>query len=68
VVAIVHNFSLAATFTDQLILVFNGSVIAPGNPESVLQKQQLHPAYGVNGHYHDQSEQLRPAVLFEQVR
>ncbi len=65
VMAVIHDLSLAATFADQLILLFNGSVIAQGTPESVLQKQQLFPAYGVNGHYYHHSEQLQPAVLFE---
>jgi iron complex transport system ATP-binding protein len=68
VMAVVHDLSLAATFADQLVLLFNGSVIAQGSPESVLQKQQLYPAYGVNGHYYQHSKHLQPSVLFERVQ
>jgi cobalamin transport system ATP-binding protein len=50
----IHDLSLAARFCDRLILLYDGKILAEGNPEEVLTPQHIASAFGVQAQlYHD---------------
>ena len=46
-VAAIHDLDLAARYCDRLVLLVDGGVLAAGPPESVLTREQLETAFGV---------------------
>ena len=47
-IAAVHDLNLAARYSDALILLHQGRVIAEGSPEDVITAENVRLAYGVN--------------------
>ncbi|MBS4534099.1 ABC transporter ATP-binding protein [Clostridium sp. D2Q-14] len=45
VVAVLHDINMAARFSDRLILLHNGQVLAQGNPEEVVKEENLSKVY-----------------------
>lgn len=48
VIAAVHDLKTAVRYCTRLVLLKDGSIIADGKPESVITRENLHLAYGVN--------------------
>jgi iron complex transport system ATP-binding protein len=48
VVAILHDLNLASRFSDELLLINNGSIVSKGKPEEVLTYQNLEEVYNMN--------------------
>ena len=48
VIAAVHDLKIAARYCDRLVLMKDGEVLAQGEPEAVLTRENLARAYGVN--------------------
>ncbi len=46
-VAAIHDLDLAARYCDRLVLLADGAVLAAGPPESVLTRERLKTAFGV---------------------
>ena len=65
VLAVVHDLSLAASFANRLVLLSNGQIVTQGSANSVLQRENLLPVYGIGGHYFHQSEHVKPSLLVE---
>ena len=47
-IGVVHDLSLAARFSDRLLLLHQGRVLADGTPEEVLQEEYLRTAFQVS--------------------
>jgi iron complex transport system ATP-binding protein len=45
---VLHDLNLASTFTDHLLFLFDGKVVAQGSPEEVLNPELLQQIYGEN--------------------
>ena len=73
-VAVLHDLSLAARYSDQLLLLNNGSVVASGEPKLVLRPDLLEQVYQVEvdvgccnqGHWH--VTPTRPTPSYNQDR
>lgn len=63
VVAVLHDFSLAAQFADQLLLLHRGRLEAAGKPVEVLQAEQLERLYGVKFEVRHNEDGLRVLPL-----
>jgi iron complex transport system ATP-binding protein len=50
IVAVMHDLNLAARYSDRIILMHNGKIIASGIPEYVLTEQNIMSAYGLQVH------------------
>ena len=46
-VAAIHDLDLAARYCDRLVLLVDGAVLAVGSPESVLTRERLRTAFGI---------------------
>lgn len=61
---VLHDLNLASTFTDHLLFLFDGKVIAQGSPEEVLCPELMHRIYGDNvATFPRPDNGGRPAVL-----
>ena len=47
-VGVVHDLSLAARFSDRLLLLHQGRVLADGSPSEVLREEHLRTAFQVS--------------------
>lgn len=47
VVAVMHDVTFAARFSDEVILLKSGKVVGRGEPESILNREMLESVYGV---------------------
>jgi iron complex transport system ATP-binding protein len=47
VVGVVHDLSLAARFSDRLLLMHEGGILADGRPQDVLKDEHLRTAFQV---------------------
>ena len=47
VVGVVHDLSLAARFSDRLLLMHDGRILADGSPQEVLKEEHLRTAFQV---------------------
>ncbi|GHD81219.1 iron complex transport system ATP-binding protein [Salinibacterium amurskyense] len=47
-VVVLHDLNLAARYCDQLVLLDGGTVVAAGDPASVLTPENLEPVYGID--------------------
>lgn len=48
VVAVMHDVTLAARFSEQVVLLNEGLVVGQGEPESILNAESLERVYGVS--------------------
>ena len=60
VVAVLHDLNLAARFSDQIILMNSGLIVASGRPEEVLNDQILSDVYSteLKVEHHDQLNRI----------
>ncbi|MBD5771180.1 heme ABC transporter ATP-binding protein [Marinomonas colpomeniae] len=65
VLAVIHDLSLAASFSDQLVLINNGSIVTKGKPEKVLQRSYLENVYGIKAEYFHHSAGVKPSILMD---
>ena len=68
VLAVIHDLSLAAIFADHLVMLAKGEIMAQGKPATVLQRSKLAEVYGIHGHYFQQSDEVKPAVLLDMAQ
>lgn len=47
IVMILHDLNQALTYSDQLVVMKNGEVVAKGNPETLLTTELIAETYGV---------------------
>lgn len=48
VIAVLHDLNLAAQYSDYLILVHKGNIVASGSPEEVLTKKNIKEVYNMD--------------------
>ncbi|MDB4837153.1 heme ABC transporter ATP-binding protein [Marinomonas sp.] len=65
VLAVIHDLSLAASFADKLVLINKGEIVTQGNPETVLQRENLSKVYGIKGEFFHQSEKVKPVIMLD---
>ncbi len=55
---VVHDLNLAAKFADKLLLLHSGKLLACGNKQTVLTKENIKNAYGIEPVIHYQNEAM----------
>ncbi len=50
VIMISHDINIAAQYSDEVILMYKGSIFAVGTPEEVITEENLKTVYGVTSH------------------
>ncbi len=63
VLAVFHDLNLASSFSDRIILLANGRILATGLPEEVISQERLREAYGSSLVVLPRPDNLRPVVL-----
>ncbi|WP_407836824.1 ABC transporter ATP-binding protein [Streptomyces sp. DSM 116496] len=63
VVMVLHDLNLAARYSDNLIVMKDGSVLAQGHPREVLTAELLHEAFGLRAMVIDDPVGDRPLVV-----
>ncbi|MCM1969313.1 ABC transporter ATP-binding protein [Streptomyces sp. G1] len=63
VVMVLHDLNLAARYSDNLIVMKAGSVLAQGHPREVLTAELLHEAFGLRAMVIDDPVGDRPLVV-----
>lgn len=63
VVMVLHDLNLAARYSDNLIVMKAGSVLAQGHPRDVLTAELLHEAFGLRAMVIDDPVGDRPLVV-----
>lgn len=63
VVMVLHDLNLAARYSDNLIVMKAGSVLAQGHPREVLTSELLHEAFGLRAMVIDDPVGDRPLVV-----
>lgn len=63
VVMVLHDLNLAARYSDNLIVMKDGSVLAQGHPREVLTAELLHEAFGLRAVVIDDPVGDRPLVV-----
>lgn len=48
VIAVLHDLNLAAQYSDYLVLINKGSIVALGTPEEVLTEENIKKVYNIN--------------------
>ncbi|WP_105901369.1 ABC transporter ATP-binding protein [Vibrio gangliei] len=47
VIMVLHDINMAARFSDQMVALHSGKVLASGTPEELMQQDVLHQIYGI---------------------
>ncbi|MFJ8463535.1 ABC transporter ATP-binding protein [Streptomyces swartbergensis] len=63
VVMVLHDLNLAARYSDNLIVMRDGSILAQGHPRDVLTAELLHEAFGLNAKVIDDPVGDRPLIV-----
>ncbi|MER7403004.1 ABC transporter ATP-binding protein [Streptomyces sp. NPDC000070] len=63
VVMVLHDLNLAARYSDNLIVMRAGSILAQGHPRDVLTAELLHEAFGLRAKVIDDPVGDRPLVV-----
>jgi iron complex transport system ATP-binding protein len=63
VVMVLHDLNLAARYSDNLIVMRDGSILAQGHPRDVLTAELLHEAFGLNAKIIDDPVGDRPLIV-----
>jgi iron complex transport system ATP-binding protein len=58
VIAVVHDLNLAARFADKILLLNHGKVLADGDKETVLSKQNIRTAYQLEPLIHHDNDAM----------
>ncbi|MFP4557900.1 MAG: hypothetical protein ACLFO6_00245 [Archaeoglobaceae archaeon] len=48
----VHDLNLASKYSDQILMMKEGKIVAMGEPASVLTCKNIEDVYGVEAHVH----------------
>ncbi|MET9682378.1 ABC transporter ATP-binding protein [Streptomyces coeruleorubidus] len=63
VVMVLHDLNLAARYSDNLIVMREGSILAQGHPRDVLTAELLHEAFGLHAKIIDDPVGDRPLIV-----
>jgi iron complex transport system ATP-binding protein len=63
VIAVLHDLNLAARFSDRLVLLAPGRLVASGTPEEVMTAENLRAAFGLVAEVHPDPVTGRPMVI-----
>lgn len=63
VVAVLHDLNLAARFSDRLVLLRPGGLVAAGPPDQVMTAENLRLAFGLRADIHPDPITGRPMVI-----
>jgi iron complex transport system ATP-binding protein len=63
VVMILHDISLAARYSDHIVAMKGGAIVAAGTPHDVVTARQLKEIFGLNAHVVTEPTQGRPHVI-----
>ncbi|MEJ5929159.1 ABC transporter ATP-binding protein [Corynebacterium sp. H128] len=63
VIMVLHDLMLAGTYSDELVLMKEGSVLAHGSPLSVLTADNLAQAYGLRAEIWDDPASASPVIV-----
>jgi iron complex transport system ATP-binding protein len=63
VVMVLHDLNLAARYSDNLIVMREGSILAQGHPRDVLTAELLHGAFGLRAKVIDDPVGDRPLIV-----
>ncbi|MGW0474181.1 ABC transporter ATP-binding protein [Streptomyces coeruleorubidus] len=63
VVMVLHDLNLAARYSDNLIVMRGGSILAQGHPRDVLTAELLHEAFGLRAKVIDDPVGDRPLIV-----
>jgi iron complex transport system ATP-binding protein len=63
VVMVLHDLNLAARYSDNLVVMRAGSVLAQGHPRDVLTAELLHEAFGLHARIIDDPVGDRPLIV-----
>lgn len=63
VIAVLHDLQLAGTYSDQLILMKSGEVVASGAPASVLTPSNLASVYGLRAEVWEDPSSDSPVIV-----
>ncbi|MFD7417221.1 ABC transporter ATP-binding protein [Kitasatospora purpeofusca] len=63
VVMVLHDLNLAARYSDNLIVMKAGSVLAQGHPRDVVTAEMLHEAFGLRARVIDDPVGDRPLIV-----
>ncbi|MFF9803999.1 ABC transporter ATP-binding protein [Streptomyces coeruleorubidus] len=63
VVMVLHDLNLAARYSDNLIVMREGSILAQGHPRDVLTAELLHEAFGLHAKVIDDPVGDRPLIV-----
>ncbi|WP_086559002.1 ABC transporter ATP-binding protein [Streptomyces africanus] len=63
VVMVLHDLNLAARYSDNLVVMRAGSILAQGHPRDVLTAELLHEAFGLHAKVIDDPVGDRPLVV-----
>ncbi len=47
VIMVLHDINMAARFSDQMVALHSGKILASGTPEELMQQDVLHQIYGI---------------------
>ncbi|MFD8235429.1 ABC transporter ATP-binding protein [Streptomyces sp. NPDC059696] len=63
VVMVLHDLNLAARYSDNLVVMRDGSILAQGHPRDVVTAELLHEAFGLRARVIDDPVGDRPLVV-----
>ena len=63
VVMVLHDLNLAARYSDNLIVMREGSILAQGHPRDVITAELLHEAFGLRAQVIDDPVGNRPLIV-----
>ncbi|RJQ75516.1 ABC transporter ATP-binding protein [Pseudonocardiaceae bacterium YIM PH 21723] len=63
VVMVLHDLNLAVRYSDQLIVMTQGRILAQGHPRDVISAELLHEAFGLNARVIDDPVSDRPMIV-----
>lgn len=63
VIAILHDLNLAAQYSDYILLMNKGKIIAKGTPEEVVTKRNIKEAYNIDVHLLKNPSNGRPYII-----
>ena len=56
IVMVLHDINQALRYSDHIILMNGGSIVAEGEPRQVITKESIKEVYGVNAVFHEDEE------------
>ena len=63
VVMVLHDISLAARYSDHIVAMKDGAIIAQGDPTEVITSESLLEVFGLNAHVVTEPTEGRPHVI-----